>query len=60
MNMMFNNYQNMIQQIKQFKNILKGNPNQRLQEMVNSGQVTQDMLNKAQEMAKPLYDLMKG
>ena len=57
MNMMFN--QNMIQQIKQFKNLLKGDPNQQLQTLLDSGKVSQDMLNKAQEMAKPIYELMK-
>ncbi|MBR0090247.1 MAG: hypothetical protein IJP92_00895 [Lachnospiraceae bacterium] len=59
MNMMFNNYQNMIQQIKQFKSMLRGDPNQQLQQMIDSGQVSQEMLNHAQQMAKPLYELMK-
>lgn len=59
MNMMFNNYQNMIQQIKQFKSMLRGDPNQQLQQMIDSGKVSQEMLNQAQQMAKPLYELMK-
>lgn len=59
MNPMFNNIPMMIKQIKQFKNTLQGDPNKQLQEMIDSGNVPQSMLNQAQSIAKPIYEAMK-
>lgn len=57
--MMQNNMQGMIQKIKVFKGLLKGDPQRELQKLLDSGQVPQGMLNQAQEMAKPIYEAMK-
>ena len=53
------NMMNMVEQIKRFKGLLKGNPHEELQNLLNSGQVPQGMLNQAQEAAKPIYEAMK-
>ena len=45
---------NLMQQFNQFKNSFKGNPQQVVQNMLNSGQISQDQVNKAVQMAKQL------
>lgn len=45
---------NLIQQFNQFKNSFKGNPQQVVQNMLNSGQISQEQVNKAMQMAKQL------
>lgn len=47
----------MVNQIQQFKKTLKGDPKEQLQTIMN--QVPQSVLNRAQEMAKPIYEVMK-
>ena len=59
MNGIPNSMMSMIEQIKRFKGLLKGNPLEELQNLLNSGQVPQGMLNQAQEAEKPIYDAMK-
>lgn len=67
MNPMYNHFGNrqqnvngMVEQIKQFKNAFRGDPNQQLQSMIDSGKIPQNVLNQAQEMAKPIYEAMKA
>lgn len=55
-----NSMDGMVGRIKQFQNTLKGNPEEQLQSMINSGKVPQGVLNRAQQMAKPIYDIMRG
>ena len=44
----------------QFMNQMKNtNPNQQINQLVNSGQVNNDMLQQAHQMAKPIYDAIK-
>lgn len=48
-----------VQQFMQFKNSFKGDPKQQVQQMLNSGRVTQDQYNmavrKAQDLQRILY-----
>lgn len=41
---------NMIQDFMQFKQNFQGNPQQQVQNMLNSGQMTQDQFNKLNQM----------
>jgi hypothetical protein len=51
--------QNLIQQYHQFRNTFKGDPRQKVQEMLNSGQITQDQVNQARSMATELQKFMR-
>ena len=55
----FNNMQQMIQQFNNFKNTFKGDPKQTVMNMVNSGQISQEDLNKAQMMAQQFQKLLR-
>lgn len=46
------NFQNLINQYNQFRSMFRGNPQQIIQNMVNGGQINQNQLNQAIEMAK--------
>ena len=48
-----------ISQFNQFKKTFSGNPQQMIQQMLNSGRITQDQLNKAMQRANQLMKLMK-
>lgn len=50
---------NIIQQFNQFKKSFSGNPQQMIQQMLNSGKITQDQLNSAMQRANQLMKLMK-
>lgn len=54
------NFDQMIEGIKRFQNAFQGDPTERLQSLLNSGTVPQNVLNRAQAMAGPIYRLMKG
>lgn len=54
----FGNMQQMIQQFNQFKNSFTGDPKQAVQNMLNSGRISQDDLNRAQEMARQLMNIL--
>lgn len=49
----------MIQAFQQFKSQFSGDPKQTIQNMLNSGQLTQDQLNQAQQMAKQFQQFLK-
>lgn len=55
---------NMMGQFQQFMNQMKGqNPNQIINQMVQSGQITQQQLNQVQQQARQLesqFDQVKG
>ncbi len=55
----FGNMQNMIQQFKQFRQNFAGDPRQVVQQMLQSGQITQDQLNQAQSMAQQFSQFLK-
>lgn len=48
-----------VSQFNQFKKTFNGNPQQMIQQMLNSGRITQDQLNKAMQRANQLMKLMK-
>lgn len=53
------NMGNIIQQFQQFKNNFRGDPRQQVQQMLNSGRVTQEQYNQAVQMANMLQKMIK-
>jgi len=49
----------MIQQFQQFKSTLQGNPKDIVMNMLQSGKITQQQLNQAQQMANQLRNILK-
>lgn len=49
----------LLQQFNQFKQTVKGDPRQLVMQMVQSGQVSQEQLNQAMQMARQL-GFMRG
>lgn len=47
-----------VQRLNQFKNTFKGDPKQKIQEMLNSGQLSQDQFNQLQAMAKQVMQFV--
>lgn len=54
-----NNPMALIQQFQQFKNSYTGNPQQQIQQMLNSGQITQEQYNQAVQTANMLRNILK-
>lgn len=54
----FGNMQRMMQQFQQFKQQFSGDPKQKVQEMLNSGQLSQNQLNQAMQMAKQFQQFL--
>lgn len=48
-----------LNQFNQFKKNFSGNPQQMIQQMLNSGRITQDQLNQAMQRANQLMKMMK-
>lgn len=58
--MLGNNINNpMLQQFRQFKSTYKGDARQQVQNMLNSGQITQQQYNNAVNMANQLQNILK-
>ncbi len=55
-----NNAMNMIQQFMRFKNSFKGNPQEQVQQMLNSGRITQDQYNNAVKQAQQFQNMLNG
>ena len=55
----FNNINNVINQYNQFKNSFQGDPKQKVQELLNSGQMTQEQFNQLSAMAQTFQTLLK-
>lgn len=53
------NIQNLLSQFQQFRNSFRGDPKQQIQQMLNSGQISQDQYNQAVQMANELYRYMR-
>lgn len=61
MNQMPNNsMMNLVQQFMQFKQNFNGDPKQQIQNLLNSGKVTQEQYNRAVQMAQQLQRIMGG
>lgn len=55
-----NESRNMIQQFQQFKKQMQGvNPQEEVQKLLQSGKISQEQLNKAQQMAQQMQGLFK-
>lgn len=54
-----NNMVNMIRQFNEFKRTFQGNPKEKVQELLNTGKMSQSQFNQLQEMAKQFTDMMK-
>lgn len=65
MNQMFKQFGNngmnqMVNQIQNFQKGFKGDPKEQLNSLINSRNVPQNVLNQAQQMARPIYNMMKN
>lgn len=55
-----NNLNGLKGQFQRFRNMFKGDPKATIQQMLNSGQVTQDQYNRAVQMANQFSQILKG
>ena len=55
----FGNMQQMVQSFKQFRQTFQGDPKQTVMNIVNSGKISQQQLNMAQQMASQFQDMFK-
>lgn len=53
------NIQNVLNRFQQFKQAFTGNPQQQVQQLLNSGKVSQAQYNQAVQLAQQLQKLMK-
>ena len=49
---------NLLQRFQQFQQMFKGDPRQQIQQMLNSGRVTQTQYNQAVQMAQQFQRMM--
>ena len=50
----------MVKQIMDFKRTFSGNPQQMVQQMLNSGRISQAQMNQLSQQADMIYKQMKG
>lgn len=55
-----NNLQQMIQRFQQFRKAFSGDPRQQVQNLLNSGRVSQAQYNQAVQTAQQLQRMMRG
>lgn len=55
----FGNLQQMASQFQQFKSTFQGDPRQQVQELLNSGRMSQEQFNRLQQMASQLQGFLK-
>ena len=55
----YNQNINMIQAFNRFRQSFKGDPKQTVMSMLSNGQITQQQLNEAQNLARQLQDILK-
>ncbi len=48
----------LIERLKQFQQMFKGNPQQQVQQLLNSGRVSQEQYNRAVQMANQLQKML--
>jgi len=56
----FGKFGNIVQQFQQFRNSFRGDPRQQVQQLLNSGKVSQEQYNQAVQMANQLQKMMGG
>jgi len=49
---------NILQQFMQFRQMFRGDPRQQVQQMLNSGKVSQEQYNQAVQLAKQLQSML--
>lgn len=54
----FGNALNLVQQFQQFRNSFRGDPRQQVQNLLNSGQMSQDQFNQLQSMASQFRKML--
>ena len=52
------NFQNMVQQFRQFQQSFQGDPKAEVEKLVQSGRISQQQLNQLQQMAGQFQQLM--
>lgn len=55
-----NNVVSMMQKLNQFRQSLQGDPRQQVQQLLNSGRVTQQQYNQAVQTAQQIQRMMGG
>lgn len=55
-----NNPMQMIQKFMEFKKNFRGNPQEEVQKMLQSGQITQQQLDQAQQMARQFQQMLNN
>ena len=55
---MMQNQNNLLQRFQQFRQMFRGDPSQQIQQMLNSGRVTQQQYNQAVQMAQQMQRMM--
>lgn len=53
-----NPYQNFMQQFEQFKKTINGNPKEQVQQLLNSGKISQQQYNAAVQQANMLKSIL--
>lgn len=54
-----NNFVNLLTQFNNFKRNFKGDPKQQVQQLLNSGQMTQEQLSQLEQMARQFQGILK-
>lgn len=54
-----NNQNNLMLQFRQFRDNFQGNPQQQIQQMLNSGRVSQEQYNRAVQMTNKFFNLFR-
>lgn len=53
-------FQNMMQRFQQFQQMFRGDPKQQVQQLLNSGKISQQQYDQAVQMAKQFQQMMGG
>lgn len=56
----FGNLMNLVGQFNNFRNSFQGDPEQKVKELLNSGQMTQAQFDQLSQVAKQFQEIMKG
>lgn len=56
----FGNMQNFMQRLNQFRQSFQGDPKQQVQELLNSGRMSQSDYNKLSQMATQIQNMLKN
>lgn len=54
----FNNIQNMVNRLNQFRNSFNGDPKQQAQQLLNSGQMSQSQYNQLAQLASQIQNML--